>query len=95
MSFPPLNKHALAGAGVTGGVCGCCIFSFWQNPWLQHWDIITMVSLCFTAIVAPVEVAFLTTQLDALFFFDRLVDLVFVTVRGQWRKGAVGWRLEA
>jgi hypothetical protein len=40
-----------------------------------------MVSLCFTAIMAPFEVAFLDTKLDVLFCINRVIDAVFLVVR--------------
>ncbi len=39
-------------------------------------------ALLYTAVVTPYAVAFLEPSLDALFWIDRIVDLVFVTVRG-------------
>jgi hypothetical protein len=49
--------------------------------WLQRWDIVTMLSLLFTAVVTPVEVAFLATALNGLFVLNRLVDMIFIVVR--------------
>ena len=40
----------------------------------------TMICLLFTALVTPVEVAFLTTKINALFIVNRVVDVVFVVV---------------
>ncbi len=40
----------------------------------------TMVCLVFTAVVTPVEVAFLTTKVNGLFVINRIVDAVFVVV---------------
>jgi hypothetical protein len=36
--------------------------------------------LVYTAIITPVEVAFLPTKLDALFFVNRIVDAAFLLV---------------
>merc|ERR1719174_1057046 len=36
-----------------------------------------MVALFFVAVAAPIEVGLLETKLDALFWLNRLVDLVF------------------
>ena len=40
-----------------------------------------MASLLFTAVVTPVEVAFLSTSVDPLFVINRLIDAVFTIVR--------------
>ncbi len=40
----------------------------------------TMVCLVFTAVVTPVEVAFLSTKVNGLFVVNRIVDAVFVVV---------------
>ncbi len=50
---------------------------------LQRWDLLTLLCLLFTALVTPVEVAFLTTNLNALFIINRVVDAVFVVVSGR------------
>ena len=46
--------------------------------YMRHWDVVMMVLLMFTSIVTPVEVAFLPTKLNALFFINRCVDFLFV-----------------
>jgi hypothetical protein len=51
-----------------------------QSAFLQRWDVVTMICLLFTALVTPVEVAFLTTKINALFIVNRVVDVVFVVV---------------
>jgi hypothetical protein len=51
-----------------------------QVSWLPHWDIVTMLCLVFTALVTPVEVAFLETNLNLLFALNRVVDLIFIMV---------------
>ena len=53
-----------------------------QSAFLQRWDVVTMICLLFTALVTPVEVAFLTTkpEINALFIVNRVVDVVFVVV---------------
>jgi hypothetical protein len=45
-------------------------------------DAVVFLALVFTATVTPFEVAFLSTSLNALFFLNRVVDLVFLVVRG-------------
>ena len=57
-----------------------------QSAALQRWDLLTLLCLLFTALVTPVEVAFLTTNLSALFIINRVVDAVFVVVSG-WAHG--------
>ena len=47
---------------------------------VQKWDAITFIALIFTAIMAPVEAAFFNEHqdtLDARFFLNRVIDLVF------------------
>ena len=39
-----------------------------------------MISLLFTAVVTPVEVAFVSTSLNPLFVINRIVDVVFTIV---------------
>lgn len=45
---------------------------------MRRWDMATSVALFLTAVVTPVEVAFLDTRFDTLFFVNRVVDAVFV-----------------
>ncbi len=49
-------------------------------------DAVVLLALVFTATVTPFEVAFLSTSLNALFFLNRVVDLVFLVVRGSRRR---------
>eukprot|EP00937_MAST-01D_sp_MAST-1D-sp2_P006043 g6043.t1 len=46
--------------------------------YMRRWDVVMLTALLFTAIVTPYEVALLTTQLDALFIINRVVDTIFV-----------------
>ena len=47
--------------------------------WLMRkWDFVMIFLLVFTALVTPVEVAFMTTKINALFFINRVVDLNFL-----------------
>jgi hypothetical protein len=51
-----------------------------SNKRLRRWDFWTMICLCFTAIVTPVEVCF-TNEVEywsALFVINRMVDCTFV-----------------
>merc|ERR1719399_2505198 len=45
---------------------------------MKQWDVVMVVCLLFTAAVTPYEVAFLETEWNALFWLNRLVDLLFV-----------------
>jgi len=47
---------------------------------MPKWDIVILVALCFTALVTPVEVAFLEEgqYINGLWIVNRLVDLVFI-----------------
>jgi hypothetical protein len=52
-----------------------------QSRFLQRWDVLALVCLVFTAIVTPVEVAFINkTTLDTLFVINRAIDIVFFIV---------------
>ena len=47
--------------------------------YMRRWDMVTLVLLLFTAVVTPVEVAFLETSLwSVLFWINRSVDSLFV-----------------
>ena len=52
-----------------------------QHPLREKMDAVVVIVLLFTATVTPFEVAFLTTSLNALFYINRFVDLVFFVVR--------------
>eukprot|EP00854_Cymbomonas_tetramitiformis_P020165 gene20165-24136_t len=47
-------------------------------PIMRKWDMVTFLLLVFTALVTPYEVAFLSTDLNAMFFVNRLVDTLFI-----------------
>eukprot|EP00929_Paragymnodinium_shiwhaense_P092149 TRINITY_DN52022_c0_g2_i1.p1 TRINITY_DN52022_c0_g2~~TRINITY_DN52022_c0_g2_i1.p1 ORF type:complete len:843 (-),score=160.40 TRINITY_DN52022_c0_g2_i1:373-2901(-) len=50
-----------------------------QSPFLERWDVVSMVVLSFVAVVTPFEVCFVKdTPVDWLFFVNRGVDLVFL-----------------
>jgi hypothetical protein len=58
-----------------------------RDPWtinpeqsnnLAYWDQVTILALCFVAVVTPVEVAMMEAQFDAMFVINRLVDLIFL-----------------
>ena len=47
--------------------------------YMRKWDLVTLILLLFTAVVTPVEVAFLETRLwSILFWVNRSVDALFV-----------------
>lgn len=50
-----------------------------EGEFLEKWGIVIMIALVFTAVVTPFEVAFVNTTIDnPLFWFNRVIDLVFV-----------------
>jgi hypothetical protein len=54
-----------------------------QAKFLQYLDAVAFVALLFTAVVTPVEVAFMPapTSVDALFVINRIIDIIFIIVR--------------
>merc|ERR1719504_551490 len=44
----------------------------------MKWDQVTIVALCFVAVVTPVEVGMMETKFDALFIINRAIDLIFL-----------------
>lgn len=46
--------------------------------YMRQWDLVTMALLFFTAVVTPVEVAFIPTKLNILFWVNRGVDGCFL-----------------
>eukprot|EP00397_Hematodinium_sp_SG-2012_P014665 GEMP01014916.1.p1 GENE.GEMP01014916.1~~GEMP01014916.1.p1 ORF type:complete len:724 (-),score=127.36 GEMP01014916.1:675-2846(-) len=49
-----------------------------ESSYFMYWHGIVLVALCFTAIVTPYEVAFMTqTMWDTLFILNRIVDAIF------------------
>jgi len=49
-----------------------------ESKYVHKWDIVILISLLFTALVTPYEVALLSTQIDALFFLNRIIDIFFL-----------------
>jgi hypothetical protein len=47
-------------------------------PFCQNWDLVMILALLFTATVTPYEVAFVDTKIDAVFYVNRFVDLLFL-----------------
>lgn len=49
-----------------------------QSKWAKHWDTVIAVTLIYTAVVTPYEIAFLPdTAVNALFVFNQLVNFIF------------------
>jgi hypothetical protein len=44
---------------------------------LTEWDITVIIALLFTAIITPYEVALINTDVNAMFFINRLFDIIF------------------
>ena len=45
---------------------------------MQRWSIIMILAVMFTAIVTPVEVALFDTSVNAMFWINRVVDVIFL-----------------
>lgn len=52
---------------------------------MRIWDLVMLILLLFTATLTPFEVALLKIELNTLFVVNRLVDILFITVRTQWQ----------
>ena len=50
-----------------------------SSAFMGYWDVVGLIALIFTAIVTPFEISHLSSDLNALFFVNRVVDAVFVT----------------
>jgi potassium voltage-gated channel Eag-related subfamily H protein 7 len=49
-----------------------------ETALMQKWDMVILSCLFFTATVTPYEVAFMDTEINGMFFVNRLVDLCFL-----------------
>ena len=49
-----------------------------RSKYMRRWDMVTLVLLLYTAVVTPVEVSFMETKIDTLFWINRAVDALFV-----------------
>mmetsp|Transcript_12460 Transcript_12460/g.15786 ORF Transcript_12460/g.15786 Transcript_12460/m.15786 type:complete len:770 (-) Transcript_12460:153-2462(-) len=49
-----------------------------ESSYVHTWDSFVLCALIFTALVTPYEVALLTTELNALFFVNRIIDAIFI-----------------
>ena len=50
-----------------------------DNDWMTRWDFFMLTLMAFTAIITPFEVAFLTSEINGMYWVNRMVDLGFVT----------------
>ena len=50
-----------------------------KSPMMQIWDIIVMIALLITSVIAPFEVALLPTAMNAQFIFSQLINAIFMT----------------
>lgn len=70
--------------GVGGRCVACWVVDPHKSTWLSYWDLMTFLALFYTAIVTPVEVAFLSSPkmedrlTNGLFLANRCVDLIFI-----------------
>ena len=57
-----------------------CIIDPQRSRWTKQWDILMLLALAFTAVVTPVEVAFLDEgeYITPLWVWNRVVDLIFL-----------------
>ena len=62
----------------------CWVVDPHKSLWLSYWDLMTFLALFYTAIVTPVEVAFLKSPAsedrltNGLFLANRAVDMIFI-----------------
>ena len=66
----------------SGNACMRCItFKSVLDPlstFMRYWDLSSLVVLLFTSTVTPYEISFLEVKVDALFWFNRVVDFFFL-----------------
>ena len=62
-----------------------CVLDPRTNQWVAWWDLVTTLALLFTALVTPVEVAFLQAPnnwaerlASPLFWTNRCIDVIFI-----------------
>lgn len=48
------------------------------SPSMQRWGIVVLLALVFTSVMTPFEVAFIEPSINALFFLNRMIDMVFI-----------------
>jgi potassium voltage-gated channel Eag-related subfamily H protein 7 len=59
-----------------------------QSRFMQRWDLFMLLLMCFTAIVTPYEIGFLSTEINGLFFVNRISDIgFFIDMFIQFRLG--------
>jgi len=56
---------------------GMCVINP-ENAILRYWDAIALIAMAFVALVSPVQVALMETQLDAMFVVTCVVDFIFI-----------------
>merc|ERR1712072_544166 len=49
-----------------------------NSQFMMRWDILSIILLVFVMFVTPFEVAYLTTELNALFIINRIIDFFFI-----------------
>eukprot|EP00899_Mesostigma_viride_P010185 jgi/Mesvir1/19168/Mv01189-RA.1 len=49
-----------------------------RSDFMRRWDVILLMLLIFTASVTPFEISFLVTKINAMYFINRFVDLLFL-----------------
>ena len=67
-------REQLVERGATGTHPWVVLPDVW---WMGYWDAATGLSLVFTALVTPYEVAMLATEENPLFYLNRFIDLIF------------------
>merc|ERR1719197_1109191 len=55
-----------------------CVINPQTTGFMQHWDMVTIFALLFVAFVTPFEVGFMQTSMNAMFFINRAIDMIFV-----------------
>jgi len=49
-----------------------------ENEYVRHWETLCGLALLFVCIVTPYEVAFLETEVNALFIINQAINLIFI-----------------
>lgn len=80
----PAKLGATSGATRFRACAACWVVDPHKSLWLSYWDLMTFLALFYTAIVTPVEVAFLKSPAsedrltNGLFLANRAVDMIFI-----------------
>lgn len=78
-TFIPVNVSQTS--TLSNEMDSCCSKNMVIDPrsdYLKSWELVVISLLLFTAVVTPFEVGFLTTEINTLFFINRIVDLLFL-----------------